>query len=123
MPRLTGSRFVLAVHSLARSRDYYSKVLGFQTRDLAPGWHVYERDGVRLMVGECPDEKPAREIGDHSYFGYIDVEGIDDYFAQVKSAGAEVTKPLRDEPWGMREFGVRTIDGHRIMFGFPIAKR
>lgn len=23
----------------------------------------------------------------------------------------------RDEPWGMREFGVRTIDGHRMMFG------
>jgi catechol 2,3-dioxygenase-like lactoylglutathione lyase family enzyme len=23
----------------------------------------------------------------------------------------------RDEPWGMRELGVRTIDGHRMMFG------
>lgn len=28
-----------------------------------------------------------------------------------------VTKPLRDEPWGMREFGVQTNDSHRIMFG------
>jgi hypothetical protein len=24
---------------------------------------------------------------------------------------------LRDEPWGMREFGIRTVDGHRIMCG------
>jgi len=24
---------------------------------------------------------------------------------------------LADKPWGMREFGVRTPDGHRIMFG------
>lgn len=32
-------------------------------------------------------------------------------------AGAEFVKPLRDEPWGMREFGLRTADGHRIMIG------
>jgi uncharacterized glyoxalase superfamily protein PhnB len=31
--------------------------------------------------------------------------------------GVELIKPLRDEPWGMREFGVRTVDGHRMMFG------
>ena len=26
-------------------------------------------------------------------------------------------KQLTDEPWGMREFGIKTIDGHRMMFG------
>ena len=31
--------------------------------------------------------------------------------------GAELIKPLRDEPWGMRKFGLRTADGHRIMIG------
>ena len=31
--------------------------------------------------------------------------------------GASVTKELRNEPWGMSEFGLRTVDGHRIMFG------
>jgi hypothetical protein len=30
---------------------------------------------------------------------------------------ADIIKPLRDEPWGMREFGIRTVDGHRMMFG------
>lgn len=28
----------------------------------------------------------------------------------------------RREPWGMREFGVRTIDGHRIMFGQEVGE-
>jgi hypothetical protein len=28
-----------------------------------------------------------------------------------------VIKPLKSEPWGMREFGIKTIDGHRIMIG------
>jgi hypothetical protein len=35
----------------------------------------------------------------------------------VTAKGATLIKPLRDEPWRMREFGIRTIDGHRIMFG------
>jgi hypothetical protein len=35
----------------------------------------------------------------------------------VCAAGAEVTTPMRDEPWGMREFGLRTADGHRLMNG------
>jgi len=39
----------------------------------------------------------------------------------VKRAGAELIKELRSEPWGMREFGVRTVDGHRIMFGQEVA--
>jgi uncharacterized glyoxalase superfamily protein PhnB len=38
-------------------------------------------------------------------------------FAEYQAAGAEFTQTLADKPWGMREFGVRTIDGHRIMFG------
>jgi hypothetical protein len=32
-----------------------------------------------------------------------------------------IIKPLRDEPWGMRELGIRTVDGHRIMFGTPVS--
>ena len=38
-------------------------------------------------------------------------------FDEYHAAGAGFIQPLADKPWGMREFGVRTIDGHRIMFG------
>jgi uncharacterized glyoxalase superfamily protein PhnB len=69
------------------------------------------------MAGECPDAAPPRALGEHSYFAYFEIEDIDDYYAAVKAAGVEIVKPLRDEPWRMREFGLRTVDGHRIMFG------
>jgi len=36
---------------------------------------------------------------------------------EYQQAGVELTQPLADKPWGMREFGIRTIDGHRLMFG------
>lgn len=121
MPTLKTPMFVIAVNDLARSADYYHRVLGFTVREIGDdGWRIFQQGDVRIMAGHCADATPASELGDHSYFAYINVDGIDDYFAQVKANGAQLIKTLRDEPWGMREFGVMTVDGHRIMFGVEI---
>jgi folate-dependent phosphoribosylglycinamide formyltransferase PurN len=84
-----------------------------------PGWLFYENGACLIMAGECRDAMPARDIGDHSYVAYLVVDDVDAYHARVVAAGSETLKPLRDEPWGMREFGVRTVDGHRLMIGSP----
>jgi uncharacterized glyoxalase superfamily protein PhnB len=52
---------------------------------------------------------------------YLHIDDIESFYAATRASGAEISKPIRDEPWGMREFGVITIDGHRIMFGTPIS--
>lgn len=115
---ITRCMFVLAVPSLERSGAYYERILGFSVRETGdPGWRFFEKDACRIMAGECPDDLPARDLGSHSYFAYLTLDDVDDYCARVTAAGAELIKTLRDEPWGMREFGVRTVDGHRIMFG------
>lgn len=72
------------------------------------------------MLGECPDERPARETGNHSYFAYVEVEGVDRPHEEKTSPSAQVISDLADKEWGMREFGVRMIDGHRLMFGEEI---
>jgi uncharacterized glyoxalase superfamily protein PhnB len=119
---LRNPRYVLAVHDLQRTVRYYRDVLGFRQLDIdAPGWAFLLRDGCYVMAGECADALPAKELGDHSYVAYIEVEEIDAFYAEVLAKGATTIKPLRDEPWRMREFGIRTVDGHRIMFGSPIA--
>jgi catechol 2,3-dioxygenase-like lactoylglutathione lyase family enzyme len=112
---------VIAVPNLAESAAFYRDALGFEVREVGdPGWRFFVRDACTIMAGECPDAVPAAELGDHSYFAYFTVSGIDDYHERVKTHGVELVKPLLDEPWGMREFGIRTPDGHRIMFGSPI---
>jgi predicted enzyme related to lactoylglutathione lyase len=121
MPTFTRTHFVLAVPDLHKSADFYRTVLGFSVHEMGPGWLRFERDNCSIMAGECPDAPAPREIGDHSYFGYIVVEGIEEYHRQVTAHPVEVIKPLRTEPWGMREFGVRTADGHRLMFGEAVA--
>ena len=117
MPKFTKTHFVLAVSNLEKSSEYYRSVLGFSVREMAPGWLFFEKDHCSIMAGECPDAMPPRDMGDHSYFAYVVVEGIDAYYESVLAARPEFIKTLKDEAWNMREFGVRTVDGHRIMFG------
>jgi catechol 2,3-dioxygenase-like lactoylglutathione lyase family enzyme len=119
---ISQTRHVIAVPNLARSANYYRGILGFRIHEIGdPGWRLFVKDACTIMAGECPDAIPPVELGDHSYFAYMNVDDIDDYHARVSTAGADIIKPLRDEPWGMREFAVRTLDGHRIMFGRGIS--
>ncbi len=115
---------MLAVPDLDGSVDYYTRVLGMAIDFTAPGWAFLSRGSFRLMLGECSDAIPAHDTGDHSYFAYVTVEGgIDDLFSEVVGNGATLIQHLSDKPWGLREFGVRTPDGHRIMFGQEIRDR
>ena len=47
-------------------------------------------------------------------------EGVDQLYEEVSVRGAEVISQPTTEPWGLREFSIRTPDGHRIRFGEPI---
>lgn len=118
---IKGHMYVLAVPNLQNAALYYQDVLGFTIREIGDdGWRMFERDECRIMAGHCPDAIPPYELGDHSYFAYIVVDNVDKYHAEISNNGAELIKALKSEPWGMREFGVRTNDGHRIMFGQDI---
>jgi len=118
MAQIVNSRCVLAVCDLALSTRYYVDVLGFQKDPIdAPGWSFLTRDRFRVMLGECVDERPAGELGNHSYFAYWNVEGVDELFQEFLAKGALLSSHPTDKPWGMREFALRTPDGHRITCG------
>ena len=117
---ITGTRYVLAVQNLQRSVQFYQEKLGFETLWSADGWQFMYRGAFMIMLGECPDEKPASEISFHSYFAYIDVENIDDLYEELRSKDVEILSTIVNEKWGQREFSIKTIDGHRIRFGTKI---
>ena len=123
-PNITGTSFVIAVPDLQKSAAFYRDVLGFAVQAIPdPGWLFFTCGDCTIMAGECPEAIPAAETGDHSYFAYLHMTGIDAYHAAVCAAGVRLCKALRDEPWGRREFGVFTVDGHRVLFGEPKASK
>jgi predicted enzyme related to lactoylglutathione lyase len=120
MPKITKTTFVIAVPDLKASSAFYRDVLGFAIHEIADsGWLFYARDNCTIMAGECVDAINPSQLGDHSYYAYLQIEDIDDFYASVCASDAKVCKSIRDEAWGMREFGLVTIDGHRMMFASP----
>ena len=73
------------------------------------------------MAGECPDAPSARDLGEHSYMAYVQVSDVIGLHADLAARGVQILKTLRTEPWGMREFGIETVDGHRMMFGEEVS--
>jgi uncharacterized glyoxalase superfamily protein PhnB len=107
---------------LQKAAAFYRDVLGFTIHSVSDlGWLFYRCGDCTIMAGECPKAIPPAQLGDHSYFAYFHVADVDALYATVRAAGAQLCKNLRDEPWQMREFGLVTADGHRIMFGRPIS--
>ena len=118
--KIIGSRYVLAVQDLKKSVAYYREQLGFTTVWDGEGWHFLARGKFFVMLGECPDDRSAFETHNHSYFAYIDVENIDDLYRELSDKHVDILSHIENKPWGQREFSVRTIDGHRMMFGEKI---
>ncbi|GJM07955.1 MAG: hypothetical protein DHS20C11_02310 [Lysobacteraceae bacterium] len=69
------------------------------------------------MLGHCADEVTAEETHNHSYFAYVNCTEIDDLYTRYSECGVQFTQRISNKPWGLREFGIRTPEGHRIMFG------
>jgi catechol 2,3-dioxygenase-like lactoylglutathione lyase family enzyme len=117
MASILRNHYVLAVHDIRKSAAFYVDVMGFEVVREPPGWIFVKRDDCMVMLGECPEDMHPSTLGCHNYFAYLVVDDVDAYYAEVKARGAEFIQHLASKPWGMREFGVKTVDGHRIMVG------
>jgi catechol 2,3-dioxygenase-like lactoylglutathione lyase family enzyme len=117
MPQILQNHYVLAVHDIQKTADFFVGGLGFEVTLEPPGWIFVQKDNCMIMLGECPDAIPASKLGDHSYFSYLRVDDAGRYYEELKEKGVEVSSPISDKPWGMREFGLRTPEGHRITIG------
>lgn len=121
MSKVLKTRFVIAVHDLQKSAAFYRDVLGFSVHTIPhPGFLFYTSGDCTIWAGLCPDALPPAELGDHSYFAYLEIDDINSFYDFVRAKGAKISKSICDEPWGMREFGLVTADGHRIMFASPV---
>ena len=119
----------LIVSDIDRSLAFYRDVLGFTVFATVPEAPPFvfawmQRDTVHVFlntVGSVKDEHPglvARGLGGTATM-YIMIEaaspgeGIDALFESVRSK-ARVMMPLKDQFYGMREFGIEDPDGYVI---------
>ena len=117
MSDIKAATFVLAVRNLEASRRFYIDRLGFKEHFAVDGWSFLGRGACELRLGHCPDAAHAAQGGDHAWFAYLHVADAVALYAEYQAADVPIWHALQDKPWGFREFGIETPDGHRILFG------
>ena len=47
---------------------------------------------------------------------WVFAEDIEATYRELKSLGANIVEPLEKKPWGLTQFTVEDLDGHRFYF-------
>ena len=120
----------LIVADMDRSVAFYKDVLGFTVVTTVPEAPPFvfawmQRDGVNVFLNSLTGMEDdvaglaARTIGGTATMFFTlertDAGGIDEFFNEISSR-ARVVMPLKDQFYGMREFGVEDPDGYIILF-------
>jgi uncharacterized glyoxalase superfamily protein PhnB len=111
-PTLTSVSPIFQVANLQRGIDFYTKVMDFELRwtwGTPPDRASLCRNSVEITL-----EVAARPRTSHVY---VQVKGVDAYFAKVIAAGAQGVYPLADRVYGMRDGRVADPDGNHVGLG------
>ena len=114
---------LLAVRNMKETIEFYKNTLGFKIGMVFPDvdnpeYADLSKDGMVLMF------VPAKEhgIGSGEKLGigvylYMEIDGdIDEYYAELKSKGVNIVVDIKDEPYGVRDFSIKDIDGYQLTF-------
>jgi len=110
---------ILCVQDFRQVTDYYTKKLFF---DLRWEWGTPPSFGC-VGLGSVEVFFCLKAQGSPGTWLCIFMDDVDDYFARIKKAGADVIYGPEDEPWGLREIHVRDPNQHVIRFGHGIPTR
>jgi len=113
---------MLHVPDLDGAVAFFRDTLGFGVKFLASNYAYLELEGcgLRLLA------EPARKLnhdGKARVTVYIDVADVDALHARLAAKlavlPADRVEPLKNMPYGQREFQVRMPDGDWLNFGMP----
>jgi len=116
--QVTGHATVLHVKDMATALAFYRDKLGFT---VSFSWDE-PAHYVCLCLGDAaihlnsyvPPAGPSHVC--------IFCKGIDTFYARLVASGVNVTEPIGDRSYGMRDFEVTDPDGHWIVFGQGISE-
>jgi uncharacterized glyoxalase superfamily protein PhnB len=103
---------IFQVADLRRGIDFYTRVMGFElgwTWGTPPDRASLCRDAIEITL-EVEREPRSSHV-------YVQVKGIDGYFAKVLAGGATVIHPLANRAYGMRDGRISDPDGNYIALG------
>lgn len=123
MAKITDQANILVAKDYAAAVAYWRDRLGFSVSSEygePAQFAILKRDSAFVMIGAAkPDAQivPYWKQRDGLWNAYFWVDDARAMYEEMKARGAIIDYELEDKPYGVREFGVRDLDGHDIAFG------
>lgn len=110
---------VIASVDVAKSVDYFVRVLGFEQQWVWGDPPVYA--GVRagdalIYISHDPSLAAAIRNLQLTPDIYLWADDIDSLYVQHEASGAEIIEKLETRPWGTRQYTVLEPNGYRLKF-------
>jgi uncharacterized glyoxalase superfamily protein PhnB len=106
------------VRDVKKAAEWYRDLLGWEIQFVAePDYAGVKTCGMLLHLAQWqqPGELPPCQC-------YVRLNGgVDDYAARLIARGVKPYHGPTDQPYGLREFNLRDLDGNYLHIGQPIA--
>ncbi|MGH7493326.1 MAG: VOC family protein [bacterium] len=103
----------LAASDVLAAVDFYTKKLGFTlafTWDDPPAMAGVNLGGVQMFLEQGAPNPKGCSV-------YFVVDDADELYEFQRSNGVEIVEPPADRPWGLRDYRIRDLYGHELVFG------
>src|SRR5262245_10633846 len=121
--QLRNSTTVFLVGNIEPTMEWYKR-LGFESQYYPPGFAILRRDEIEIFLQQqpgyaAPDDPGRRER--HAWNVYIVTDNVNALYEEYSSApGVKISRPLGAQDYGMMEFDVIDLNGHRLVFAQPM---
>jgi len=121
--RLRNSTTVFLVGNIEPAMEWY-KQLGFEPEYNPPGFAILRRDDIEIFLQQQPGYTAPEDPGRRkraAWNVYIVTDDVKALYAEYSALpGVTISRPLCPQDYGMMEFDVMDLNGHRLVFSQPI---
>ena len=123
--KLRNSTTVFLVGNIEPTMEWY-KQLGFDSEYYPPGFAILRRDEVEIFLQQQPKYVPPDDPmrGNRQAWNvYIVTDDVKALYEEYSALpGVQIARPLCPQDYGMMEFDVMDLNGHRLVFAQAIPK-
>lgn len=98
--------------------------LGFESEYYPPAFAILRRDDIQIFLQHYPGYVAPEDAGRrnrHAWDVYIHTDDVKTLFAEYSAlSGVKISHELSPQPYGMLEFDMVDLNGHRLVFAQPI---
>lgn len=120
---LRKSTTVFLVGNIEPTMAWYEQ-LGFTSVYYPPGFAILRRDDIEIFLQQQPGYVAPKDIGREDRVAwnlYITTDDVESLFAEYSTlGGVEISRQLCRQEYGMLEFDIIDLNGHRLVFAQPV---